>query len=127
MKKLKNIEGRNEQQLELMKNQGEKQLNLLNKSNKESKKLEIQSALNTEAKKLIDKIKKDIENNENKKFLCTHSNGKEHNFYKFANLDLFGNKIYSGQTSIEDALKKQSEMEKFLMSLTSIIHQMIIK
>ena len=68
MKKLKNIEGRNEQQLELMKNQAEKQLNLLNKSNKESKKLEIQSALNTEAKKLIDKIKKDIENNENKKF-----------------------------------------------------------
>ena len=62
-----------------------------------------------------------------KNFLCTHSNGKEHSFYKFANLDLFGNKIYSGQTSIEDALKKQSEMEKFLMSLTSIIHQMIIK
>ena len=30
---------------------------------------------------------------------------------------MFGNKIYSGQTSIEDALKEQSEMEKLLMNL----------
>ena len=51
LKKLKNIEGRNEQQLELIKNQGEKQLNPINKTNRESKKLEIQSALNPEAKK----------------------------------------------------------------------------
>ena len=38
LNKLKNIEGRNEQQLELIKNQREKQLNLINKSNRESKK-----------------------------------------------------------------------------------------
>ena len=37
LKKLKNIEGRNEQQLELIKNQGEKQLNPINKTNRESK------------------------------------------------------------------------------------------
>ena len=35
LKRLKNIEGKNEQQLELIKNQGEKQLNLINKSNLE--------------------------------------------------------------------------------------------
>ena len=52
-----------------------------------------------------------------KDFLCTHSNGKKYNFYKFANLDLFGNTIYSGQTSIENAVEEQSEMEKLLMSL----------
>ena len=113
LKRLKNVEGKNEQQLELIKNQGEKQLNL---SNRESKKLEIQSALNPEANNLIDEIKKEIEENEGKNFLCTHSNGKEYNFYKFGNLDLFGNKSFSGQTSIEDALEEQSKMEK-LMSL----------
>ena len=32
---MKNIEGKNEQQLELIKNQGEKQLNLISKSNLE--------------------------------------------------------------------------------------------
>ena len=39
LKRLKNIEGKNEQQLELIKTQGEKQLNLINKNNleKESK------------------------------------------------------------------------------------------
>ena len=67
---------------------------------KSKKKIEIHSLLNPEAKNLIDEIKKKIEGNENKKFLCTHSNGKEYNFYKIANLDLFGNKIYSGQISI---------------------------
>ena len=36
LKRLKNIEGKNEQQLELIKYQGEKQLNLFNKSNLEN-------------------------------------------------------------------------------------------
>ena len=62
-------------------------------------------------------INKEIKDNEGKKFLCTHSNGKEFNFYKFANLNLFGNKICNGKTSIEDALEEQAEIEKLLMSL----------
>ena len=104
MKKLKKIEGKNEQQLELIKNQGEKQLNVINKSNieKKSKQSEIQSYLNPEAKGLMNEINKEIKDNKDKNFLCTHSNGKEFKFYKFANLNLFGNKIFNGKTSIED-------------------------
>ena len=119
MKRLKNIEGKNEHQLELIKNQGEKQLNLINESNleREPKQLEIQSYLDPEAKRLIDEINKEIKDNEGKHFWCTHSNGKEFNFYKFANLNLFGNKIFNGNTSIEDALEEQAKMEKLLMSL----------
>ena len=66
MKRLKNIEGKNEQQLELIKNQGEKQLNLINKSNleQESKQLEIEIYLDPEAKRLIDEINKEIKDNE---------------------------------------------------------------
>ena len=37
LKRLKNIEGKNEQQLELIKDQGDKQLNLINKSNLENR------------------------------------------------------------------------------------------
>ena len=87
MKRLKNIESKNEQQLELIKNQGEKQFNLTNESDleKESKRLEIQSYLNPEAKRLIDEINKEINDKEDKNFLCIHSNGKEFRFYKFAN------------------------------------------
>ena len=67
-KRLKNIEGKNEQQLELIKNQGEKQLNLINKNNleKESKLLEIQCYLNPEAKILMDEINQEIKDNEDK-------------------------------------------------------------
>ena len=104
--------------MELIKNQGEKQLNLINKSNlEESKQLEIQSYLNPEAKTLIDEISEEIKGNVDKDFLCTHSNGTESNFYKFANLNLFGNKIFSGKASIEDAQKEQVKMEELLLSL----------
>ena len=70
MRRLKNIENKNEQQLELIKNQGEKQLNLINKSNleRESKQLEIQSYLGPEAKRLTDEINKKIKENEDKIF-----------------------------------------------------------
>ena len=108
MKRLKNTEGKNEQQLELIKNQEEKQLNLINRNNleREPKQLDFQSYLDLEAKRLKDEINKEIKDNEDKCFLCTHSNGKKFNFYKFANLDLFGNKIFNGKTSLEDALKE---------------------
>ena len=51
----------------------------------------------------MDEINNEIKDSEDKNFLRTHSNGKEYNFHKFANLNLFGNKIYSGKTSIKDA------------------------
>ena len=61
----------------------------------------------------MDEINKEIKNNEDKNFLCTHSNSKEFNFYKFANLNLFGNKIFNGKTSIENALEEQAKMENY--------------
>ena len=64
----------------------------------------------------MDEINIEINDNEDKNFLCTHSKGKEFNFDKFANLNLFGNKIFNGKTSIEDALGEQAKMEKLLMS-----------
>ena len=73
--------------------------------------------MNSEAKRLVDEINKEIKDNEDKKFLCIHSNRKEINFYKSVNLNLFGNKNFNGKTSIEDALEEQAKMEKLLMSL----------
>ena len=73
LKRLKNIEGKIEQQLELIENQGEKELNLINKGNieRDSKQSENQSYLNPEAKKLTDEINKEIKDNKNKNFLYT--------------------------------------------------------
>ena len=83
----------------------------------ESKQSEIQSYLDPEAKRLMDEIYKEIKDNEDKNFLRRHSNEKEFNFCKFANLNLFENKIFNGKTSVEDALEEQAKMEKLLMSL----------
>ena len=82
MKEIKNIEGKNEQQLELIKNQGEKQLNLINKSNLESrsKKLETESVLNPQAKQLINEINNEITNNEDKTFWAYIQMGKNITF-----------------------------------------------
>ena len=62
----------------------------------------------------MDEINKEIKDNEDKNFLWIHSSGKEYNFYKFANLNLLGNKIYSGKTSIKDAPEEQFEMKKII-------------
>ena len=65
----------------------------------------------------MDEINKEIKGNEDKNILCIHSNGKEFNFYKFDRLNLLGNKIFNGKTSIEDTLEEQA----------NIVHQIIIK
>ena len=65
----------------------------------------------------MDEINKEIKDNEDRNFLCIHSNKKAYNIYKFANLNLFGNKIFNGKSSVKDALEEQGKMEKLLMSL----------
>ena len=67
--------------------------------------------MDPKAKELIDEINEEVEENEDKKFVCTHSSGKEYNFYKFTDLKRFGIKIFSGKTSIKDAIKEQVKME----------------
>ena len=116
-KRLKNIESKNEQQLEEIKDQGERQLESINKSNLAGrpKKLKIGEVEDPKAKELTDKVNETVEENEDKKSLCTHSNGKEYNFYKFTDLKRSGSKIFSGKTSIKDAIKEQIKMEKLLM------------
>ena len=105
--------------MELIRDQGEKQLNLINKCNLESrsKKIEIKDVLSLKARELSNEINKEIKNNENKKFLSTHSSGKEFNFYKFSNLNRSGSKNFNGEVSIEDAVEEQVRMEKLLTIL----------
>ena len=58
----------------MIRDQGDKQLNLTNKSNLEnrSKNLELKDVLNPQAKQLIDEINKEIKDNEGKIF-CAHT------------------------------------------------------
>ena len=62
LKRIKNIEGKNEQQLDLIKDQGERQLGLINKLNSDkTKKFDFYNLENSESRKLANKINKAIE------------------------------------------------------------------
>ena len=76
-KRLKNIEGKNEQQLHLIKDQGGKQLEQL-KSIDKSKMLEITDKIskkNDEANKLLLEFKKIDQTLENADLVCTKTDG----------------------------------------------------
>ena len=92
---------------------------MVNKSNLAGryKKLEIRGVVHPKAKELMDEINEEVEENEDKKFVCTHSNGKEYNFYTFTELKRFGSKTFSGKPSIKDAIKEQVKLKKLLISL----------
>ena len=76
-KRLKNIEGKNEQQLHLIKDQGGKQLEQL-KSIDKSKMLEVTDKIskkNDEANKLLLEFKKIDQTLENADLVCTKTDG----------------------------------------------------
>ena len=64
MKRLKNIEGKNKDQLDAIKDQGEKQLQILAKKTNQMddfKNVSFRNKLNSEAKKIMMKLKNKVE------------------------------------------------------------------
>ena len=82
LKRLKNTEGKNEQQLEAMEDRKERQLELISKNNLAGRpeKLEIKDLENLKAKELINEANTIIDKNKNKRFLHINSNGTPYDF-----------------------------------------------
>ena len=88
LKRLKNIENKNEQQLEAIRNEGEKQLNATGKySTSRSQKIGFYNKEDEKAVKLVEKIRKILPTTKNKSFVCTHLNGKQYDFNGFLVVD----------------------------------------
>ena len=92
MKRLKNIESKNEQQLETIKDQGEKQLDPI-KDYCAKKKTEFPDEKNQSIIELINKIKK-ASKKVDYKLLCVHSNVTLYYFNGFTKTENLGNNIY---------------------------------
>ena len=76
LKRLKNIEGKKEQQLEAIRDQGDRQLDLIGRINTDkTEKIGFYDKGNKKAVELVNKINKVIRENRNKNFAYTHSNG----------------------------------------------------
>ena len=86
MKILKNIEGKNEEQLKAIEDQGKKRLDAI-KNNKTdsklSKMISFFSELSPEAKKLLDEPKEEKQTIDSKQIVCVKSDGTIFNFNTF--------------------------------------------
>ena len=112
MKRLKNIEGKNEQELEAIRNKGERQLEAIRNFSVTSRPKEIKFSgeKNEEQEALINEIKKMDRKNSSKSFTMVHSNRKLYDFNIFKSLGQFASDIYNDAIIIKDTKEGQDEL-----------------
>ena len=119
-KRLKNIEDKNEEQLQEIKDQREKQLRQL-KNIDESKTLKVIDKIrrkNDEAKDLVFKIKKIDTELDTAELVCTKTDGKTKcNFNLFASPLKFARKIHNYEITLDEAIKDQDKLENLIIRL----------
>ena len=99
MKRLKNTEGNDEEQLKAIKEQGEKQLQILvTKINQvdDFKSIYLRDKLNSAAKKAYDRIKEQNKKIDYTKLVCIGSGDHKYNFTIFLDLRTFVESLYNG-------------------------------
>ena len=111
LKRLKNIEVKNEEQSKAIENQGRKQLDEIRNISSDSKPLqEINyfGELNSGAKKLYNQIKEEKSNLNSEKLACVQNDGTIHNFNVFKNSLEFASDI-QWQKFIKRHRKKRTQ------------------
>ena len=123
LKKLKNIEGKNEQQLEAIRNQGERQLEAIRDFSVTSspKEIKFSGEENEEQKALINEIKVIDRKSSSKSFAMVHPNKKLYDFNMFKSLGQFASHIYNNFITIKDAKEEQDELVSKIRDLTEYI------
>ena len=114
-KRLKNIEGKNEEQLQAIEDQGKEKLDAIkNIANKNLKSISYFSQLSPEAKALFEEIKKDKNDIDPKKLVCLKTDASIFNFTTFKySLGLASN-IYNDKNLIKNAKVNQRTMKELL-------------
>ena len=118
--RLKNTEGKNEQQLEGIRNQGERQLEQIRDFGVTNipKEIKFSGEKNEEQEALINEIKKIDRRNSSKSFAMVHSNRKLYDFNMFKRLGQFASDFYNGVITIKDAIEEQDELVCKIRDLT---------
>ena len=116
LKRLKNIEGKTEQQLDLIRDQGDRQLDLIGKISADKiKPIEFFDKKNTETKEVAEKINKAIKKikriknkkDDNPKFTYYSSDRSADYIDIYTDLNGFGEDIYNGLISLDEAKRQQ--------------------
>ena len=111
-KRLENIKDKNEEQLQVITDQGEKQLKELKNidKNKTLKEIDEISKKNFEANKLVPKFKKIHETLDNVELVCTKTDGTNYDFNRFSLPLKFIEKIYSYKSTLHKAIKQSNRI-----------------
>ena len=117
-KRLKNIEGKNEVQLQAIEDQGEKQLREIkniNKSNTVKVTDEIRRK-NDAANQILLDIKKIDTKFDTSELVCTKTDGTKYNFNNFALPLKFVQKIFNYEITLIEAKDDQDKLKKLIIS-----------
>ena len=121
LKRLKNIEDKADNQLDLIKDQGNKQLNRLDKiiNPNKTKAIDLHGGPDKELKKkLVDRARKDTDENEDQDKIFTHTiSDKTFDFSKYINLSNFGSKIFTGKLSLSKVKNEQKNISNLIDEL----------
>ena len=106
LRRLKNIEGKNKQQLDLIRDQGDRQLDLLGRINTEKiSPVEFLDKENKDARKLGEKINDVIKKIKAGMFYYPRSDGYIDDFVNYKDLKESGREIKFGEISLDEAEK----------------------
>ena len=119
LKRLKNIEDKNEEQLQAIKDKGEKQLKELKNINKSKtlKAIGEISRKNDEANEILLDIKKVDETLDNGELVCTKTDGTKYDFNIFALPLKFTERVYNYKITFDEAKEDQDKLEKLIIRL----------
>ena len=121
MKKIKNIEGKNEEQLKAIEDQGQlREIKNINVSSKPLKTISFFSTISKEAKELMNKIKVIDDWLETAQLICTKTDGKtKYEFNKFALPLKFATKIYCHNLMLQEAEDDQQKLKILINKLNN--------
>ena len=114
LKRLKNIEDKNKERLKEVEDHQKKQLDTDSKS---LKSVSYFSQLNTKAKELFEKIKKEKNEVDAETFVCVKTDVTVFNFNKFKNSIDLASKIYRNKNLLKDAENEQYNIKILLYKL----------
>ena len=112
LKRLKNIESKNEVNLQAIKDQGEKQMREIKNINKINtlKVIDEIRRKNTDANKILLDIKKIDETLDNAELVCTKTDGTKYDFNRFLSSLKFIEKIHNYEITLHEAKNDQTEL-----------------
>ena len=121
MKILKNIEGKNEVQLQAIKDQGKKQLGEIKNINKSNtlKVIDEIRRKNADANKILLDIKKIDETLDDAELVCTKTDGTKYDFNRFLFPLKFIEKIHNYEITLDEAINDQQDLNILINKLNN--------